>query len=181
MIMAIFEFHISDHGVAQPVSPPPLSSHGRTLPLECRWKSLHVVLQIPLIPQELHIRAIDSNLAFIPLAHILLPPERCKPPILTHDDLLPAGKLVLAAAQCLERGGAVRVAGTDGKDDLPDVYTCNGAVGLAEGATHAGLQAIGPRAGQHFVYADNVVGVGADAQVEPFLAGDFDQVSAGKR
>jgi len=43
------------------------------------------------------------------------------------------------------------------------------------------LQPIGAGAGQHFVDADDVVGVGADAEMEPFFAGDFDEVSMQKR
>ena len=69
------------------------------------------------------------------------------------------------------------VAGADTKQDLADVHAGDGAVGFAPGAPHAGLQPIGAGAGQHLVDADDVVGVGADAHVETFFAGGFDEVS----
>lgn len=69
------------------------------------------------------------------------------------------------------------VTGPDGEEDLADVDAGDGAVGLAPGATHAGLESIGAGAGQHLVDADDVVGVGADAEVKSFFAGDFDEIS----
>lgn len=39
------------------------------------------------------------------------------------------------------------------------------------------MEPVGAGAGQHFVDADDVVGVGADAEVEAFFAGYFDEVS----
>jgi hypothetical protein len=41
------------------------------------------------------------------------------------------------------------------------------------------LQSIGASAGQHFVDADDVVGMGTYTQVEAFFAGDFDEVFVG--
>jgi hypothetical protein len=71
------------------------------------------------------------------------------------------------------------VAGAHAEDDLANVDASHLAVRLAEGAAHARLQAIGAGARQHLVDADDVVRVGAHAQVEAFLAGDLDKVLVG--
>ena len=84
--------------------------------------------------------------------------------------------LVLATPQSLEGGGAVRVTGSDGHEDLTDVDTGNETVGLSEGTTHSGLQSIGTSARQHLVDTDDVVGVGADAEVEGLLTGGLHHV-----
>ena len=84
--------------------------------------------------------------------------------------------LVLATPQSLEGGGAVRVTGSDGHEDLTDVDTGNETVGLSEGTTHSGLQSIGTGARQHLVDTDDVVGVGADAEVEGLLTGGLHHV-----
>ena len=56
-------------------------------------------------------------------------------------------------------------------NDLADFNASQQAVGLAESATHTSLQTICAGARQHFVDAENVVGVDADAQVKVILAG----------
>lgn len=68
---------------------------------------------------------------------------------------------------------------SDGEDDLADVHTRNGTVGLAEGTTHTGLQPIGTGARQHLVDTDDMVRVGADTEMETFLAGNLDEVLVG--
>ena len=71
------------------------------------------------------------------------------------------------------------VTSPDAHENLADVDTGDNAVGLAEGATHTGLQSIGTGARQHLIDADDVEGVGADAQVEALLAGVLDEVLVG--
>lgn len=68
------------------------------------------------------------------------------------------------------------VASTAREDDLADVDTGDKAVGLAESTTHTGLKSIGTSARQHLVDTDDVVGVGADAEVETFLTGGLHHV-----
>ena len=68
------------------------------------------------------------------------------------------------------------VASTARKDDLADVDTGDKAVGLAEGTTHTSLKSIGTGARQHLVDTDDVVGVGADAEVEGLLTGGLHHV-----
>lgn len=68
------------------------------------------------------------------------------------------------------------VASTARQDDLADVDTSDKAVGLAERTTHTGLKSIGTGARQHLVDTDDVVGVGADAEVEGLLTGGLHHV-----
>ena len=60
---------------------------------------------------------------------------------------------------------------------LTNIDTGDGSVGLAPGASHPSLQSIGTGARQHFVYADDMVWMCADAEMETFFASDFDKVS----
>ncbi len=71
------------------------------------------------------------------------------------------------------------VTSADAHDDLTDVDTGNGSVGLAPGTTHTSLQSIGTGARQHLVDTDDVVGVSANAEVETFLSGKLDEVLVG--
>ena len=129
-----------------------------------------------MVGQELNVSAIDPDLAFLPERDVLIATQRREAPVLADDDLLAAGELVHRAAEGLDGGGAVGVTSADREQDLADVDAGDGAVGLAEGATHAGLETIGSGARQHLVDADDVVWVGADAHVETFLAGGLDEV-----
>jgi len=65
----------------------------------------------------------------------------------------------LGTTQRLNSGVLQTDEGADGHHDLADGDAGQQAVGLAEGSTHTGLQTIGAGAGQHFVDAENVVGV----------------------
>src|SRR6266566_4354613 len=76
-------------------------------------------------------------------------------------------------------GGLTRIAGSDTHDDLANVDTGDGSIGLAPSATHSGLQSIGTGARQHLVDANDMVGVGAHSQVETFLSGKLDEVLVG--
>jgi len=62
---------------------------------------------------------------------------------------------------------------------LANVDTRHSTIGLAKGTTHTGLQSIGTSARQHLVDADDVVGVGADTEMETFLSGHLDEVLVG--
>ena len=70
-------------------------------------ESPHIVLERALVPQELHVRTVDAHLPSLALGDILVAIERCEAPLLGDDDLLAAGKLVLAAAESLDGGRAV--------------------------------------------------------------------------
>jgi len=53
---------------------------------------------------------------------------------------------------------------------VADADTGHQSLGLAEGATHPGLQTIGACAGQHLVDAHHVVGVDTHSEMEAILA-----------
>jgi hypothetical protein len=151
------------------------------------------------VSQELDVGTIHLDAASGLLLQILLAAEGGEAPVLGDDDLLPARELVLRAAESLEGNGAVweitsvspdiqqlnppklltSVTSADAHDDLTNVDTGDGAVGLAPRTTHTRLQSIGTGARQHLVDADDVVRVSADAQVEAFLAGHLDEVLVG--
>ena len=92
------------------------------------------------------------------------------------------GRSVSISQHCSEDsfpGGCTRLTGVTSshrEEDLADVDTGDSAVGLAESATHSGLQSIGTSARQHLVDADDVVWVSADTEVETFLSGSLDHV-----
>jgi hypothetical protein len=61
-------------------------------------------------------------------------------PLLRNDDLLATGELVSGTAKSLHDDRRVRLLASDGKDDLANVDTGNGAVGLAPCTTHTSLE-----------------------------------------
>lgn len=76
------------------------------------------------------------------------------------------------------RGGErTIVTGSDGEEDLTNVHASNGSIGLSPRSAHPGLQPIGAGTGQHFVDADDMVWVGAHAEMETFLSGNLDEIS----
>jgi len=77
------------------------------------------------------------------------------------------------------QGGLTGVTSAEAHDDLTDVDTSDSAVGLTPGTTHTSLQSIGTGARQHLVDADDVVRVGADAEMESLLAGSLGHVLVG--
>lgn len=83
---------------------PRALSRGR---LKGPGEALHVVLDLPVLAQELNICTVDLEPALRPLLHILLTTEGSEAPVLGHDDLLPAGELVLRASKSFEGSGAV--------------------------------------------------------------------------
>mmetsp|Transcript_12899 Transcript_12899/g.12992 ORF Transcript_12899/g.12992 Transcript_12899/m.12992 type:complete len:206 (-) Transcript_12899:195-812(-) len=100
-------------------------------------------------------------------------------PVAAGNDLLAARELELGAAQGLLGHWAVLVLAADAEQDLANLDTCASAVGLAEGTTHASLQAISACAGKHLVDAQHVEGVHAHTQVERLLAGILHHVLVG--
>ena len=67
----------------------------------------HIVLERPLVPQELHVGTIHTHLALLALGDILLAVKRRETPLLRDDDLLATWELVLAATEGFDGGGAV--------------------------------------------------------------------------
>jgi hypothetical protein len=133
-------------------------------------------------PQELHIGTINLDLTGLALLEVLVTAERGEAPVLGDNDLLTAREsgyrlaagipeersadiLVLRPSQRLDGGRAVGITGPDGQDDLANIDTGDGAVGLSPGTTHTGLQPIRTGTGQHLVDADNVEWVSAAAKL----------------
>jgi hypothetical protein len=131
------------------------------------------------VAEELDVGTVDLDTAGSLAVQVLITTKRGEAPVLGDDDLLATGELVLGAAESLESQATVGVTSADAHDDLTDVDTGNGTVGLAPGTTHTSLQSIGTSARQHLVDTDDVEGVGADAQVETLLAGVLDEVLVG--
>jgi hypothetical protein len=156
-----------------------LATKHLSLLLESLGEAAHVVLESTLVAEELNVSTVDPDLALLALLDVLVALERGETPHLGDNNLLATGELVLATPQSLEGGGAVRVTGSDGHEDLADVDTGNETVGLSEGTTHSGLQSIGTGARQHLVDTDDVVGVDTDTEMETFLSSNLDEVLVG--
>lgn len=100
-------------------------------------------------------------------------------PLLGDDDLLSASELVSRSSESLEDNSAVVVTGSDREEDLANVDTGNGVVGLAVSTTHTRLEPIGTSARKHLVDTDNVEGVDTDTQVERVLTRGLGDVLVG--
>merc|ERR1719426_643369 len=123
----------------------------------------------PVAAQPLHVHALgdQATLRLVLLVVLLL--ERREAPVVRHVDLLAARDLALRAAESLAGSVALILTGADRQEDLADVHTGDGAVGLAEGTTHTGLETICTSARQHLVDTHDVERVSANAEVESFL------------
>jgi len=129
--------------------------------------------------QKLDVGTVLQKLTSGALLDVLLATERGEPPVLGDNDLLATRELVLGAAESLDGGSTMSVTGADRQDDLANVHTGDGTVGLAPGTTHTGLEPIGSGTGQHLVDADDMEGVGADSHVETILSSNLDKVLVG--
>lgn len=105
-----------------------------------------VLLDQAVLAVELHVGTVHLDTAFLAQLDVLLTAQRREAPVLRHNDLLATRELVHGAAQSLDSDRTVGVTGADRQKDLADVHTSHGAVGLAEGTTHTGLETIGTSA-----------------------------------
>ena len=142
-------------------------------------ETLHVLLNETVATKELDVSTVLLELALLAELDVVLTADGGETPVLGDDDLLATGELVHGAAEGLDGSSTVGVTGADGQDDLADVHTGNGTLGLTEGTTHTGLETIGSGARQHLVDTDDVEGVHTDTKVETFLTGDLDEVPEG--
>lgn len=156
-----------------------LTDNALLFSLECIGETTHVVLEVALVAQELHVGTVVLESSLTTLRDVVLPGKRCETPVLGRNDLLASWELVLGATEGLDGGGSVLVTGADTEDDLANVDTGDETVGLSESTTHTGLESIGSGTRQHFVDSDDVVWVSADTHVETFLSGDLDKVPVG--
>ena len=88
----------------------------RTVLVRCKGirKSPHGRLDAAMITQELHVRSIDFHTTFLTLVEVLVPAERCEPPVLRDDDLLAARELVLRPTKSLDGMTSVWIPGGGG-------------------------------------------------------------------
>jgi len=100
-------------------------------------------------------------------------------PLLGDDDLLTTSELVSRSTEGLENNGLVAVTGAHREQNLANVDTGNGVVGLTVSTTHTGLEPIGTSARKHLVDTDDVERVNTDTQVERVLARGLGDVLVG--
>lgn len=61
-------------------------------------------------------------------------------PLTGHDDLLTTRELVTGTAESLHHDGRVGILAPDGENDLANIDSSYGAVGLTPGAAHTSLK-----------------------------------------
>ena len=74
---------------------------------ESLGEALHVALERTVVGEELNIGTVQEESTGGLLLQVLVAAEGSEAPVLGDDDLLPAGELVLGAAEGLESGGLV--------------------------------------------------------------------------
>merc|ERR1719411_925288 len=97
-------------------------------------------------------------------------------PLLGDVDLLTTRELELGSPEGLDDRLLMFVVGADGHQGLSNPDASGGTLGFTEGASHSGLKPIGSGTRQHFVDAENVEGVDANADVELILGRVLDHV-----
>ncbi|KAH3660248.1 hypothetical protein OGAPHI_007453 [Ogataea philodendri] len=140
--------------------------HLRKSPEEVLWELLHVVLQVTLGGQELHVSTIVLDLVVLSLGSVLSSVKRSETPLLRDDDLLLTWELVSGSSQTLNDNILVGVLGSDREQNLSDINTGSQTVWLTPGTSHTLLQSIGTGTRQHLVDSQNVVRVHSHSHVE---------------
>jgi hypothetical protein len=95
------------------------------------------------------------------------------------DDVLSAGKFVLASAEGLEGVLDMLLLYSDGTKDVTNFNSASLSVGLTPGSSHTSLETISTSAGQHLVDSEGVPRVLADSEVETVLGELVGQVFVG--
>jgi hypothetical protein len=108
----------------------PLSRTNLSLSESIR-EAAYVALEVTLVAKELDVSTIDLDTTLLALLDVLLTAKVGEAPVLADNDFLTARELVLAAAESLDGGSAVRISCSDGEDNLADVHTGNSTIGLA--------------------------------------------------
>ena len=62
--------------------------------LVCARESSHVLFNVALVSQELHVCTVDQDAAFLLQLDILVSSQRCETPVLADNDLLAAREFV---------------------------------------------------------------------------------------
>mmetsp|Transcript_390 Transcript_390/g.771 ORF Transcript_390/g.771 Transcript_390/m.771 type:complete len:206 (-) Transcript_390:152-769(-) len=108
--------------------------------------------------------------------HILLTRVLGKSPLQTLQNLLTSGELELSTTDGLNNVRLASVLPANGEEDLSNIDTCGNTDGLSVRVPHTGGEPIGSGTRKHFVGADDVEGVDADADVVSVLSDGVGQV-----
>lgn len=138
-----------------------------------------VLLERTVVVDVLQVAAVLEDAVRLLGLGVLLAVHVGETPLLGDDDLLATSELVSRSAQGLEHNSLVAVTRSDREQDLANVDTSHGTVGLAVSATHTSLEPIGTSAGKHLVDTDHVEGVHTDTQVERVLTRGLGDVLVG--
>jgi len=138
-----------------------------------------VVLEVALRPDELDVSTIIHYPLVLLELEVILPVNIGEAPLLGDNDLLATRELITGTAESLLDHRSIVILAADGHDDLANVHTSDGSIGLAPSTTHTGLQTIGTSTGQHLVDADDMERVDADSQMERILARGLGDVFVG--
>jgi len=90
-------------------------------------------------------------------------------PLGRDEDLLPARELELGTTKSLNDVILIFVVGADRDDGLANVHAGNSTQRLTKSTSHSGLQSISTGTRQHFVDADDMVGVDSDTDMRLIL------------
>jgi len=129
-----------------------------------------------LLVEVLDVASIGLETTGSALGDVVTAGELGETPLLGDDDLLATSELELGTTESLDDDSLVGVLGTDREDDLTNVDTGSGTVGLTPGTTHTGLKTISTGTGQHLVDTQHVEGVKTDTHVEGVLSGGLGDV-----
>jgi len=155
------------HGPAS--TTPPRFLFGPGL-VECR------VLQQPATVVDLDDVSVAGELPAAAFLDVFLAGVLGESPLGGLEDLLAAGELEFSPADGLDDVRLRGVLGADAEEDLPDVDARRDTDGLSVGVPHSRGKTIGPGAREHLVGAEDVEGVGADADVVGVLSDRLGQV-----
>ena len=123
-----------------------------------------------LLVEVLDVASIGLETTGSALGDVVTAGELGETPLLGDDDLLATSELELGTTESLDDDSLVGVLGTDREDDLTNVDTGSGTVGLTPGTTHTGLKTISTGTGQHLVDTQDVERVETDTHVEGILS-----------
>lgn len=89
------------------IHPSPKPTGHLSLGLEGSGETLHVLLEVAVLGEELDVGTVDLDLTSLALGNVLVAAERGETPVLGDDDLLATRELVLRAAESLNSSGTV--------------------------------------------------------------------------
>ena len=104
--------------------------------------ALHLVGNGSVVGDELGVASVGNNTSTILEGGVLITGKSGETPLLGDDDLLTSGELELATTESLQDDGLVGILATNGHENLTNIHTGNGSLGLSESTSHTGLKSI---------------------------------------